>query len=111
MDEQENLAVVQAIMRHAKMDMTLYYSHSRRKAKRMRQKPPDLRAAILDSVTLPQFQPLPLSLARVILAPGLVFRDQSGTGLGRCSIPTWMGCHWSRETGTCSSLFLHCAMD
>jgi hypothetical protein len=26
--------VVQAIMRHAKMDMTLYYSHSRRKAKR-----------------------------------------------------------------------------
>jgi hypothetical protein len=24
--------VVQAIMRHAKMDMTLYYSHSRRKA-------------------------------------------------------------------------------
>jgi len=24
MDEQENLAVVQAIMRHAKMDMTLY---------------------------------------------------------------------------------------
>jgi integrase len=31
MDEQENPAVVQAIMRHAaKMDMTLYYSHSRR---------------------------------------------------------------------------------
>jgi integrase len=37
MDEQENQAVVQAIMRHAKMDMTLYYSHSRRKAKRAAQ--------------------------------------------------------------------------
>ena len=37
MDEQENPAVVQAIMRHAKMDMTLYYSHSRRKAKRAAQ--------------------------------------------------------------------------
>ena len=34
MDEQENPAVVQAIMRHAKMDMTLYYSHSSKKAKR-----------------------------------------------------------------------------
>ena len=33
MDEQENPAVVQAIMRHAKLDMTLYYSHSRRKQK------------------------------------------------------------------------------
>jgi hypothetical protein len=29
--------VVQAIMRHAKMDMTLYSSHSRRKAKRASQ--------------------------------------------------------------------------
>jgi len=29
MDEQENPAVVQAIMRHSKMYMTLYYSHSR----------------------------------------------------------------------------------
>jgi hypothetical protein len=37
MDEQENPAVVQAIMRHAKMDMTLYHSHSRRKAKRAAQ--------------------------------------------------------------------------
>jgi len=37
MDEQENPAVVQAIMRHAKMDMTLYYSHSRRKASRARE--------------------------------------------------------------------------
>ena len=37
MDEQENPAVFQAIMRHAKMDMTLYYSHSRRKAKRAAQ--------------------------------------------------------------------------
>ena|SRR5579863_6148567 len=37
MDEQENPAVVQAIMRHAKMDMTLYYSHSSRKAKRAAQ--------------------------------------------------------------------------
>jgi integrase len=37
MDEGENPAVVQAIMRHAKMDMTLYYSHSRRKAKRAAQ--------------------------------------------------------------------------
>jgi hypothetical protein len=37
MDEQENPALVQAIMRHAKMDMTLYYSHSRRKAKRAAQ--------------------------------------------------------------------------
>ncbi len=36
-DEQENPAVVQAIMRHAKMDMTLCYSHSRRKAKRAAQ--------------------------------------------------------------------------
>ena len=26
--------MVQAIMRHAKMDMTLYYSHSSKKAKR-----------------------------------------------------------------------------
>ena len=34
MDEQENPAVVQAIMRHSKMDRTLYYSHSQRKAKR-----------------------------------------------------------------------------
>jgi integrase len=37
MDEQENPAAVQAIMRHAKMDMTLYYSHSSRKAKRAAQ--------------------------------------------------------------------------
>src|ERR1039457_4008570 len=37
MDEQENPAVVQAIMRHARMDMTLYYSHSGRKAKRAAQ--------------------------------------------------------------------------
>ena len=37
MDEQENPAVVQAIMRHSKMDMTLYYSHSRRSAKRAAQ--------------------------------------------------------------------------
>ncbi len=34
MDEHENPAVVQAIMRHAKMDMTIYYSHSSKKAKR-----------------------------------------------------------------------------
>ena len=34
MDEQENPAVVQAILRHARMDMTLYYSHSSKKAKR-----------------------------------------------------------------------------
>jgi integrase len=37
MDEQENPAVVQAILRHARMDMTLYYSHSQRKAKRAAQ--------------------------------------------------------------------------
>ena len=37
MDEQENPAVVQAIMRHSKMDMTLYYSHSRSSAKRAAQ--------------------------------------------------------------------------
>ncbi len=37
MDEQENPAVVQAIMRHAKMDMTLYYTHTSRKAKRAAQ--------------------------------------------------------------------------
>jgi len=37
MDNQENPAVVQAILRHAKLDMTLYYSHSRRKAKRAAQ--------------------------------------------------------------------------
>jgi integrase len=36
-DEQQNPAVVQAVMRHATMDMTLYYSHSRRKAKRAAQ--------------------------------------------------------------------------
>ena len=34
MDEGENPAVTQAIMRHAKLDMTLYYSHSQRKQKR-----------------------------------------------------------------------------
>ncbi len=34
MDNQENPALVQAVMRHAQMDMTLYYSHSNRKAKR-----------------------------------------------------------------------------
>jgi integrase len=34
MDEQENPAVVQAVLRHSKMDMTLYYSHSSKKAKR-----------------------------------------------------------------------------
>jgi hypothetical protein len=33
----QNPTQVQAIMRHAKMDMTLYYSHSRRKAKRAAQ--------------------------------------------------------------------------
>ena len=38
MDNQENPAVVQAIMRHSKMDMTLYYSHSRRAAKRAARK-------------------------------------------------------------------------
>jgi integrase len=37
MDQQENPAVVQAIMRHAKMDMTLYYTHSNRTAKRAAQ--------------------------------------------------------------------------
>ena len=34
MDEEHNPAVVQAVMRHARMDMTLYYSHSSTKAKR-----------------------------------------------------------------------------
>ena len=37
MDEQENPAVVQAIMHHGKMDMTIYYSHSQRSAKRAAQ--------------------------------------------------------------------------
>ncbi len=37
MDNQENPAVVQAVMRHSKMDMTLYYSHSQRSAKRAAQ--------------------------------------------------------------------------
>lgn len=37
MDEQENPAVVQAIMRHSRTDMTLYYSHSCRKTKRAAQ--------------------------------------------------------------------------
>ncbi len=37
MDNQENPAVVQAVMRHSKMDMTLYYSHSHRSAKRAAQ--------------------------------------------------------------------------
>ena len=36
-DEKENPAVLQEIMRHSKMDMTLYYSHSRRSAKRVAQ--------------------------------------------------------------------------
>jgi len=34
MHEQENPAVVQAVLRHSKMDMTLYYSHTSKKAKR-----------------------------------------------------------------------------
>ena len=34
MDEQQNPAVVQAIMRHSQMDMTLYYAHSSKKQKR-----------------------------------------------------------------------------
>ena len=34
MDEQENPAVVQAIMRHSKMDMTLYYSPTGPRPKR-----------------------------------------------------------------------------
>jgi integrase len=34
MDEGENPALVQAVMRHSKFDMTLYYSHSQRKQKR-----------------------------------------------------------------------------
>jgi integrase len=34
MDEGDNPAVVQAVMRHAEMNMTLYYSHSSKKAKR-----------------------------------------------------------------------------
>lgn len=37
MDAQENPAVVQGLLRHQKMDMTLYYSHSRRTAKRAAQ--------------------------------------------------------------------------
>jgi len=37
MDEQENPAVVQAVMRHSRMNMTLYYAHSQRKAKRAAQ--------------------------------------------------------------------------
>ena len=36
-DNQENPAVVEAVMRHSKMDMTLYYSHSHRAAKRAAQ--------------------------------------------------------------------------
>jgi len=34
MDEGHNPAVIQAIMRHSKLDMTLYYSHSQRRQKR-----------------------------------------------------------------------------
>jgi hypothetical protein len=34
MDEQANPAVIQAIMRHSRMDMTLYYAHSSKKQKR-----------------------------------------------------------------------------
>jgi integrase len=34
MDEQENPAVVQAILRHSQIDMTLYYAHSSKKQKR-----------------------------------------------------------------------------
>jgi integrase len=34
MDESENPDVVQAVMRHAQMDMTLYYSHSNKRQKR-----------------------------------------------------------------------------
>jgi hypothetical protein len=39
MDERENPAVVPAIMRHAKTDVSLSYAHSRHKAKRAAQKP------------------------------------------------------------------------
>ena len=64
MDEQENPAVVQAIMRHSKMDMTLYYSHSRRSAKRAAQErvlqrlvvpavaPAEMRVPMLDPETI-----------------------------------------------------------
>jgi len=48
MDEGHNPAVVQAIMRHSKLDMTLYYSHSQRRQKR----------AVLDKVA-EQFVPKP----------------------------------------------------
>jgi hypothetical protein len=34
MENETNPAVVQAVMRHSKMDMTLYYSHTHRTAKR-----------------------------------------------------------------------------
>jgi integrase len=34
MENETNPAVVQAVMRHSKMDMTLYYSHTHRAAKR-----------------------------------------------------------------------------
>lgn len=34
MDEGEDPAVVQPVMRHSKMDMTLYYAHSQPKYKR-----------------------------------------------------------------------------
>ena len=34
MENEANPAVVQAVMRHSKMDMTLYYSHTHRAAKR-----------------------------------------------------------------------------
>ncbi len=37
MEEQEDPALVQGVLRHAKMDMTLHYSHSRRQAKRSAQ--------------------------------------------------------------------------
>jgi hypothetical protein len=34
MENETNPAVVQAVMRHSKMDITLYYSHTHRAAKR-----------------------------------------------------------------------------
>ena len=50
MDEQENPAVVQALLRHARLDMTLYYSHSRRKTKRAAQEKVLQRILALDPV-------------------------------------------------------------
>jgi hypothetical protein len=57
MDEQESPAVVQAMMRQAKMNMTLYYSHSRRKAERAAQEKALKHLLPAEGMRVPQREP------------------------------------------------------